>query len=48
VNAHKAVGIFYRALNTACEVLHLVKPENEDVYEHFMESVRVLIRDVDR
>ena len=48
VNARKAVGIFYRALNAACEGSHLIKPENQHVYEQFIESVRVLIRDVDR
>ena len=41
VNARKAVEIFYRALNTACDVSHLVKLEDQHVYEQFMESVRV-------
>jgi hypothetical protein len=48
VNARKAVGIFYRALNTASDVSHLIKPENQHAHEQFMELARVLIRDVDR
>ena len=48
VNARKIVGYLYKALNGASEGSHLIKPENQHLYEQFMESARALIRDIDR
>ena len=48
VSARKIVGYLYKALNGARDGSHFIRPENQDAYEQFMESARVLIRDVDR
>jgi hypothetical protein len=48
VNARKIVGYLYKTLSGVTESSHLIKPENQQLYEQFMESARALICDIDR
>ena len=47
MNAREIVGDLYRALNGARDGSHFIKPENQHLYDRFMESSRVLIREIE-